>query len=165
MSEPDHLRAVEVVPFMGTYEAYGRTAYVIGLRLLLENGDTFTIYSVPYDVAEAIKIHNNGEPPPSRQSLFSLVLFHEEFKSTITRSLRKVVIDEFDSNSNLYTATVHFEDEGVRLNIKMIPSHAIYLALIAQKPIYISRDLVEMARKEEEELEEEFGDEFEEGEY
>lgn len=148
------MRAVKVLPFarIVEYQDMHFSTYVIGLKLLLEDGRSFVLVNIPYDVAEAIKVLNEGEAPPRRQSLFSLLANHEYFKEALGRGLKRVIIDELDYETSLYTATVEFEEEGITLKVKMIPSHAIYMALLAEKPIYVLDDLVEEAEEDLEDL-------------
>ena len=57
--------------------------------------------------------------------------------------LEKVIIDELDTNTGLYTAKLFINIEGkMKMTIPMVPSHAIYLALLTDKPIYVDEDLV-----------------------
>ncbi len=156
------LKAVSVEPIFITqeYEEYGRVAVPIGLRLYLEDGRFFEMYHVPFEVIEALLMIRKGEPPPRRQSLFSFLAFHENFRDMIGEVLDRVVIDEYDESTGLYTATVHFEADGIRLAVKMIPSHAIYLATISDKPVYVSEELVALMEEMEEEFDE-YGDEEE----
>lgn len=129
----------------------GIGAYVIELNLILEGGKTFKMVNIPADVAEAIRVYNNEAPYPSRQSLFAFLLNNEYFREMLTNTMKDVRIDHLDQNTGLYTATVNFQEEGVSLAVKMIPSHAVYLALIAGKPIYVREDLVDEQEYEEEE--------------
>ncbi|MCX8195766.1 MAG: DUF151 domain-containing protein [Acidilobaceae archaeon] len=126
-------------------------AHILELRLKLEDGRMFTMVSIPTDVAEAIKIMTAYGPLPRRQSLFAFLLSNERFKEVLGRSLKHVVVDELDRMTGLYSASVVFEEEGVRMSIKMIPSHAIFLALLTGKSIYVKRDLVDEQEAEEEE--------------
>ncbi len=159
-------RVVDVAPiYQLVYNEEGdyppvAARYPIGLRLYLENGEMFEMYYVPPEVIEALEMIRNGNPPPRRQSLFSLLAFHDEFKDLMDKSLDKVVIDEFDENTGVYTATVHFESDGLHLTVKMIPSHALFLAMITDKPVYVSEELLEVALEEEEDNEGEESEDF-----
>ncbi len=159
--ETELIRVTSVDPIFA-YQRYARqTVYIpVGLRLNLEDGRHFEMYSVPPDVIEAIMMLRKGDPPPRRQSLFAFLAYHEDFRDLFDAVLDKVVIDEFDRETGLYTATVHFEANGLRLEVKMIPSHAIFLALVTDKPIYVSEELVRIYEEEMEEFED--YDEFEE---
>ncbi|MEB3845371.1 MAG: DUF151 domain-containing protein [Desulfurococcales archaeon] len=139
------LRVVYVQPFSRILhdEELGLGAYIVGLRLALEDDRTFVLVNVPFEVAQAIKMINEGEAPPRRQSLFDLLANNEDFRNMFSETLKRVVIDELDPSTGLYTATVELESEGIKLELKMIPSHAIFLALVAEKPIYVSENLVD----------------------
>jgi len=129
----------------------GFSWYMVELNLALEDGRVFTMVNIPSDVAEAIAIHKGSATPPRRQSLFTFLLSNENFKDVLARGLKRVVIDELDPTTGLYTASVDFEDEGVSLTIKMIPSHAVYLALLAGRSIYVKKELVDQQERLEEE--------------
>ncbi|MCE4601772.1 MAG: DUF151 domain-containing protein [Desulfurococcales archaeon] len=156
------MRAVKVLPFARIVEYHDMhiSTYVIGLKLLLEDGRSFVLVNIPYEVAEAIKVLNEGEAPPRRQSLFSLLVNHEYFREALGRGLKRVVIDELDYETSLYTATVEFEEGGITLKVKMIPSHAIYMALLAERPIYVLEDLVEEAGDEDLDLDDDLDDDL-----
>lgn len=124
----------------------GRGRLPIGIRLYLEGNDIFEMYYVPPEVVDALEMIKEGNPPPRRQSLFSLLAFHDEFRRMIEESLDKIVIDEYDESTGVYTATAHFESDGVHVSIKMIPSHAVFLALVAGKPIYVTQELVDISQ-------------------
>ena len=159
MSDEELIRVTSVEPFYRVIEdTQSHTmASVVGLSLTLEDGGEFTLINIPYDVAEAIKIYIDGSVPPRRQSIYTFLASHEDFKDMMRRTLKRVIIDEVDMNTGLYTATVEFEGSGVGLSIKMIPSQAVYLALITDKPIYVTRKLVELERSWSEEGEGEEG--------
>ncbi|AFZ71207.1 hypothetical protein Calag_1506 [Caldisphaera lagunensis DSM 15908] len=136
----------KVIQDMGS----GFGTYIIGMSLSLEDGRMFSLVNIPADVAEAIRIYNDGEVPPRRQSLFSFLMNHEEFKDIIGKTLKRIIIDELDQTNGLYTASVEFESEGLNISIKMIPSHAIYLGIISGKPIYVSKKLADMEEQNQE---------------
>ena len=152
----EEYRVVDVAPIYqivySEEESYPPTAakYPVGLRLYLENGEIFEMYYVPPEVIEALEMLKNGNPPPRRQSLFSLLAFHDEFRDIIDKSLDKVVIDEYDESTGVYTATVHFESDGLHIAVKMIPSHAVFLAMVTDKPIYVSEGLLSITFEDEE---------------
>ncbi len=128
----------------------GFSWYVVELNLALEDGRLFTMVNIPSDVAEALAVHRGFITPPRRQSIYTFLLSNEIFKEVLARGLKRVVIDELDPITGLYTASVDFEDEGVNMTIKMIPSHAIYLALLAGKNIYVKKELVDQQERFEE---------------
>jgi len=61
----------------------------------------------------------------------------------LSKYIDKIVIDEYFKESNVYSATIDLKFDGVIIQRRMIPSHAIYLALIARRPVYVSEELVE----------------------
>jgi len=129
----------------------GLSGYLIELNLALEDGRVFTMVNIPSDVAEAIKVFNGTATAPRRQSLFTFLLSNEVFKEAISRGLKHVMIDELDPVTGLYTASVKFEEGGVNITIKMIPSHAVYLAIVSGKAIYVKKTFVDQQEKFEEE--------------
>ncbi len=143
------VRVTRVEPFAKGFNdpATGFMAQTLGLELTLDNGDTFTLVNIPSDVAYAIYMLSSDEVPPRRQSIYTFLANHEDFKDLMRRTLKRIVIDEFDESTGLYTATVEFGDSNMSISIKMIPSHAIFLALITKKPIYVTRKLVEMEKE------------------
>lgn len=127
----------------------GPVSVIIGMELYLEDGRTFTMYNIPLEVALAVKALKEDGEYPTRKSVFDFLANYEPFKDAIARNLRRVVINELDKSTGLYTATVEFEDDGFRTAIKMIPSHAVFLALLADAPIYVDSRLLEAEGYEE----------------
>ncbi|MEM0340614.1 MAG: DUF151 domain-containing protein [Acidilobaceae archaeon] len=121
----------------------GYTDYVLGLDLILEDKRVFSMVNIPSDVAEAIRVMKGEAQAPRRQSFFVLALFHESLKEALSQHIEDVVIDELDRATGLYSASVRFTENGAVLTIKMIPSHAVFLALLSNKPIYVLEKLVE----------------------
>ncbi len=125
------------------------TAVII---LTLEDGRSFTLYGVPYEIVVAInKLQHPDQYSDfgSRESVFEVLLhFRDELKTVGSRLIR-VVVDELDYSTGLYSAKAEFDLGGIVLRKRMIPSHAIYLALLFDKPIYVLKRLVD----EQEEME------------
>jgi len=130
----------------------GIGAILIGLRLYLEDDKKLTLINIPPEIATTIRRLNNGDLPPERQSLYDVLANNEKFKSIFYDILDRVIIDEIDMSSGLYSAHAIFKSEGLTLKVKMIPSHAIYLALVLDKPIYVTEDLVRFEEEAEAEL-------------
>ncbi|MEM3163602.1 MAG: hypothetical protein QXN38_04305, partial [Desulfurococcaceae archaeon] len=57
--------------------------------------------------------------------------------------LSKVIIDSLDVETYTYAAIAEFVEGGIIVKRKMIPSHAILMALVAGKPVYVRRELVD----------------------
>jgi len=113
----------------------------------LENGKTFILYSVPYEIVIALStITHEGEKiknPTGRSSIFDLLsLLSSELENTIGRRIRKIVIDYLDPDLMVYGASVYIDVEGAVIVKKMIPSHALFLAQLFNVPMYVSEDLV-----------------------
>ncbi len=120
------------------------------ISLKLEDGDEFYLYNVPYDIIDVIKKIRedfaNDLDGPMRESIFDLLSKHDDFKNLISEDLDYVIVDEYDPETMLFTAKVAFSNGGARIVKRMVPSHAIFLALIAGKPIYVTRELVEFEK-------------------
>lgn len=157
----------EVVP------KFTDAGYILEFRL--EDGRVFRLYGIPPEVASGVNKMKEGysyEIFANRESVFDALVDLKEFIKDLLDKIDRVVISELDYNTGLYTAEIEFNLGGIVLRKRMIPSHAIYLALLAGKPIYVSKRLVdeqemyelEMLRLEEEEEneEEEEGEEGEE---
>lgn len=124
--------------------------------LSLEDGRSFTLYYVPYEIVIAInKLQRKTNSPVvefgSRETLFEVLLDFQLLLKDLREKLIRVIIDEFNYETALYTATVEFDLGGIIMKRKMVPSHAVYLALLLEKPIYVLSKLVD----EQEALEEE----------
>ena len=129
--------------------------------LELEDGREFTLYHVPYDIVRAINRMLSGESSlGDRESLFEVMADMRDLVGGLGEKLERVVIDEIDLQYSLYTAKAVFNLGGLSMTRRMIPSHAVFLALLFNKPIYVSKRLVDMQEEygggleEEEELEE-----------
>ncbi|NPA04620.1 MAG: bifunctional nuclease family protein [Crenarchaeota archaeon] len=134
--------------------------------LNLEDGRDFTLYYVPYEIVFAINKMQSShyadqlQPLTGRESIFDVLLDLSHSLDKLRDTLVRVVIDEFDYDTSLYTATAEFDLGGIIMKRRMIPSHAIYLALLLGKPIYVLSSLVD----QQEEWQEESGEGEEEGE-
>jgi len=124
---------------------------IVGMKLVLEDYRSFKMYHIPIEVALTIQYLREGGQQPRRKSVFDFLAYYEPFKEALANNLRRVVIDEMDENTGLYTASVEMEDDGFRSVVKMIPSHAVFLALLSGAPIYVHRRLVEAQEEVEEE--------------
>ena len=112
----------------------------------LEDSRDFVLYHVPLEIVRAInkmKGLYEEDPKKLRQSLFDILPYFEAALEQFRNVIEKVVIDELDENTGLYTAKLYLDLDKVKMRIPMIPSHAIYLALITDKPIYVKKDLVD----------------------
>ncbi len=145
-------KVIYVEPFKQIFEdpATGIGALLIGLRLHLEDNKRLTLVNIPPEIAATINRLNMGDVPPERQSLYDVLANNEKFRDVFEKILEKVIIDEINMENGLYSAHAIFKSEGITLKVKMIPSHAIYLALVLDKPIYVSEALVKLEEEDEE---------------
>ncbi len=147
----DYVRAVDVDAFIriqriaGLPEELNLAGIVTGMRLMLEDGRVFVMANIPAEIVDAVKTLKEGGQlgHDQRQSIFMLMINHEALRETLTRGLKEVIIDELDERTGLYTAKAVFSEDGVTLQLKMIPSHAVFLALLADAPIYVRSELVD----------------------
>ncbi len=134
--------------------------------LELEDGREFTLYNVPYEIVRAINKLQSGEfsGPDERETLFDLAVDLRDMLQGLGESLERVVIDYLDYSTALYTASAYFRFGGLALRRRMVPSHAIFLALLFNKPIYVMSSLVDQQEEFEARagLEEDEEEEFEE---
>jgi len=133
------------------------TEYGPLLELRLEDGRIFKLYSIPLEIASAVnKLREGNSYPPyiNRESVFDALVDLRDLIKDLLDKLTRVVINEMDPDTGLYTAVIEFNLGGIILRKKMIPSHATYLALLAEKPIYVSKRLVDEQELHERQMEE-----------
>ncbi len=115
--------------------------------LELEDGREFTLYNVPFEIVEALnKIERQKDEPSlpgTRETVFDILIDMRNFFEELGKRLEYVVIDEIDYNTYLYTAKASFNLGGIYMMRRMVPSHAIFLARLFDKPIYVSKRLVD----------------------
>ncbi len=117
----------------------------------LEDGREFNLFYVPIEIVIAInKIKKQYEEDSilsdKRETIFDILSFIPEVTEEISKHVNKVTID--DISGSVYIATIELKFDGVIIQKRMIPSHAIYLALISNKPIYVKKSLVDEQEKE-----------------
>ena len=128
----------------------GIQGLIPGMALVLEDGREFRMYYITPEIAITISYMREGSQQPPRRSLFDFLAYYDPFKDALSRNLKRVVIDELDASTGLYNASVELEDEeGFKTTVKMIPSHAVFLAVLAEAPIYVHRKLIEVQELEE----------------
>ncbi|HIH90261.1 bifunctional nuclease family protein [Ignicoccus hospitalis] len=142
-------RLVRVVDVDARIEEIYQNAHLTPITVMickLEDSRTFRLYYIPIEIVYAIKNLKEGfgeVPRNARNSLFDILPYFESVIENFKSVIEKVVIDELDEDSGLYTAKLFLNLGSVKLSIPMIPSHAIYLALITDKPIYVDEKLLE----------------------
>ncbi|MEM1927782.1 MAG: DUF151 domain-containing protein [Acidilobaceae archaeon] len=148
MKRDEESRLVKVTEVVVSWKQFrdpytGYSGYILGLDLILEDGRVFNMVNIPSDVAEAIRALKGETSIPRRQSFFTLVLSHEPFRDALSQHIESIVVDELDKSTGLYSASVKFREDNATISIKMIPSHAVFLALLTNKPIFVLEDLIE----------------------
>ena len=114
------------------------------LVLYLEDGREFVLYNVPYEIVKSInKLQGIKISEKPRETIFDLFSYFKGIRDELERIIEKVVVDELDEYTGLYTAKLYINLKAMKMIIPMVPSHAIYIALIAGKPIYVDEDLLE----------------------
>lgn len=128
---------------------------IAALHCYLENNEIFTLYNVPFEIAKAIEKLNNPlseehldllDENDSRESVYDVLLLLAPKLRELKNSIKKVVIDSYDANKGVYKASIHMKINGISLQKKMIPSHAIFISLLFEKPIYITKEVLEISK-------------------
>ncbi|QGA54977.1 bifunctional nuclease family protein [Sulfolobus sp. E5-1-F] len=125
----------------------------------LEDGRQFYLFSVPAEIVIAInKTKGNKEEEFSdkRENIYDIISFIPEIMEEFSKHIEKVVIDDMIRDTGVYVATVEFKFDGVIIQKRMIPSHAIFLAIISNKPIFVKKGLVDEQEKESREGQQKF---------
>ncbi|MCD6084062.1 MAG: bifunctional nuclease family protein [Desulfurococcales archaeon] len=151
-------RVVDVEPYIMT----GDDDYVTGtLTCYLEDGSEIILYNVPYDITLAIaRLKELGEseiyePDDFRDTVYGILIMFLPKLRALGESIEKVIIDDFDNENMVYRASLYITTDGFSIRRTMIPSHAIFLALLFNKPVFVTRRIAEISRNIEEEDEEE----------
>ncbi|MBE9391194.1 bifunctional nuclease family protein [Fervidicoccus fontis] len=138
------LKAVEMDAYIAS-----KDPLIPVILLILENGDEFELYNVPLEIARFVINGSsilNGNEKKERIDIFSFIAMHEDILNLIKDDLEKVVIDEYDPTTMLYTAKVYFRKGKTMLVRRFIPSHAIFLAMIAGKDVYVSERILNIQK-------------------
>jgi len=122
--------------------------YTPVISCYLEDGRQFNLYYVPYEVVIAINRIQGEDYDVDRESLFDILpMIAGEFKDALKARIKAVYIDGLNRRTMLYSATMEIKVNGAIIRRKMIPSHAIYLALLANTEVYVADELVKHQEK------------------
>ena len=122
--------------------------YTPVISCYLEDGRQFNLYYVPYEVVIAINRIQGEDYDVDRESLFDILpMIAGEFKDALKARIKAVYIDGLNKRTMLYSATMEIKVNGAIIRRKMIPSHAIYLALLANTEVYVADELVKHQEK------------------
>ena len=160
--EESVLRVVDFEPLITETDGYEMGA----LNCLLENGDVLTLYNVPLEITKAIaKLLKDDDilevEEDSRDSIYELLIMIHPKLGAFKESVNQVIIDSFNRSFGTYSASLYMNVDGIYLKRVMIPSHAIFLALLFNKPIYVTEEVVRTSKELEEGPEDRNEDDFE----
>lgn len=123
------------------------------LHCYLENNELFTLYNIPREVAIAIeKLNNPAEDEKlaevnERDSIFDILLLLAPRLKELKNIVKKVVIDSYDMSRGVYSASIHMRIDGITIQKRAIPSHAIFLSILLDKPTYVTEEVLEISRR------------------
>jgi len=127
--------------------------------LYLEDSREFKMFYIPPEIVILVnKLQGKNEYEgitgnDNRESLYDIlydmISFSTDIKENFKKIVNRVIIDDMIKESGVYVATVEFRFDGVIIEKKLIPSHAVLLALLCDKPIYVKKQLVEEQEAEE----------------
>ena len=107
---------------------------------------------ISYDVALEIKkylaLDSEFDLPTindPRFTLYDMFLEIPDLEKILHGTIKEVIIDYYDPEFSIYGASVILDDNYTVMKKKllMIPSHAILLALLANRNVYVDSRLVE----------------------
>lgn len=133
----------EVLPHRIKYRNTSISVMSAKITCILENDLTFELYNVHPDVVFALRKYEAGEIYDDRETIIDVLIEIPNVRRALNRYLKRIVIDEYDESKGAYSASVEFGNDSFVIKKKMVPSHAILLARILDKPIYVKKDLVE----------------------
>jgi bifunctional DNase/RNase len=114
----------------------------------LNDGRQFNLLNVPAEIVIAINklkgLTNYGD----RESIYDILLMFNDITDYLEKRIDTVIIDNLNRDFGVYSATVGIKFGGVLIQKTMIPSHAIYLALLSKTKIYVKKQLVDDQEKE-----------------
>ncbi|WP_440058993.1 bifunctional nuclease family protein [Thermogladius sp. 4427co] len=109
----------------------------------LEDGRKFYLERVPYDIILFINKINGRDVEDDRERFGDILMSMPEVLENLGKHIKRVTIEEFDEKRGVYSAYLEFNDGNITIRRKMVPSHAIFLALLVGKPIYVKKELVD----------------------
>lgn len=127
--------------------------------LYLEDDREFKMFHIPQEIVLIVnKLQGKEEYEQvlgfdRRESiydvLYDVMSFSTNIKDSIKNVINRIIIDDVIREYGVYVATVEFKFDGIIIEKKLIPSHAVALALLFDRPIFIRRKLVDEQEKEE----------------
>lgn len=138
----DLIRVVEVDAFISIV-GEDPVHYVPVIVCRLEDGRDFNLFSVPQDIVITIRKIKGFHIEDDRETIYDILLSSPKSIETFKKHLKKVVIDSMNPLTYTYSAVAEFGTNGAVIRRRMVPSHAILLALLSNKPIYVKKELVD----------------------
>ncbi len=157
LSDERVVRVVDIEPLIARTDGFEMGA----LNCITEEGDSIVLYNAPLEITKAIarilreELSLGGEED-YRDSIFDVLIMVQPKLTQLEESISRVVIDGFNRRLGTYSASIYMEIDGISLKRTVIPSHAIFIALLFNKPIYVTEKVVEISKElEKEGMEEE----------
>jgi len=165
MREYKEVRIIDIEPLIAKTDGFEMGA----LNCITEEGDSIVLYNAPLEITKAIAKIMQEELPIQdnedyRDSVFDVLIMVQPKLREFGESIQKLVIDSFNRKLGTYSASIHMDIDGIFIRRTVIPSHGIFMALLFNKPIYVTEEVVEISKELEREDEEyeEGEDDFEE---
>jgi bifunctional DNase/RNase len=128
-------------------DVYGEVVFdrlfVTRIVCVLEDDRYFILERVPFDIVIGLKKLRGEEIDDDRERLVDVLTSMPEVLDILGKHLRRVIINDIDTSTGVYSAIAEFSDGNMIIKRKMVPSHAIFLAKLTNKPIYVKRELVD----------------------
>lgn len=126
--------------------SYGNKRFSIldtRIKCILEDNRFFYLDRVSPEIVFFLKELNGETIGDEREGFIDILLSIPEVINILGKYVKRIVIDNFNNKSGTYSASVEFGDGTIVIKRKMIPSHAIFLAKLTRKPIYVRKQLVD----------------------
>jgi len=121
----------------------------------LEDGRQFVLFHVPAEIVISIRgllddksFYERFQEFHRRDTVYEILGSISEIKEILSKRIERVVIDDIIREYGVYVATIELKFDGIIIERKMIPSHAIYLAILSGKPIFVKKELVDEQERE-----------------
>ncbi len=135
----------ELVRVVDVYGVIRTEAFFYSTRIVcvMEDGRYFYLERVPFDIIIALKKLRGEEIEDDRERLVDILVSMPEVVELMGKHLKRVIINELNMDTAVYSAIAEFSDGNMVIRRKMVPSHAIFLAVLTSKPIYVRRQLID----------------------
>ncbi|BFI75369.1 MULTISPECIES: bifunctional nuclease family protein [Sulfolobaceae] len=123
--------------------------------LYLEDGREFKMFQIPPEIVIALnrlqekRDYEELLRGDKRENIYDVLAFSSEIKDQLSKIINRVVINDVNEEYGVYIATVEFKFDGVIIEKQLIPSHAVFLAIVSNRPIYVKKSLVDEQEKQE----------------